>query len=87
MSEVCLPRIPMSFFLLSLGVEPSESIALHLHVAYNETPKLKEICNDDYKSVAFLHSILQEFAVVNEVTGTFHPKECGYVSHSTCKYL
>jgi len=29
------------------------------------------ICNDDYKFAAFLHSILQKFAVVNEVTYIF----------------
>ena len=31
------------------------------------------ICNNDYKFAAFLHSILQKFAV-NEVTYIFHPE-------------
>jgi len=60
-----------------LEVESSESIVLHLPVAYDKTPKLIAICNDDYKFAAFSHSILQEFVVVNEVTGMFHPEIVG----------
>jgi len=53
--------------------EPSESIALHLLVAYDETPKQMAICNDDYKFDAFSHNILQKFTIANEVTSMFHP--------------
>jgi len=35
--EVCLPRTPISFFSLSLRVDPCESVALHLSVAYDES--------------------------------------------------
>jgi len=49
--------------------ESSESITLHLPVAYDETPRQKAICNDNYKFAAFSHNILQEFTVVNEVQG------------------
>ena len=70
-SEVCLSRKLMSFFPLHLRVEPSESIALHLLVAHDETSRQIAICNDDYRFAAFSHSILQEFAVVNEVTSMF----------------
>ena len=48
----------MSFFPLSLGVEPSESIALHLFIAHDVTSRQVAICKDDYKFVAFSHSIL-----------------------------
>ena len=58
MSEVRLPRKPKSFFLLSLGVEPNEPIALCLLVAQDETSRQIAICSDDYKLVASLHSIL-----------------------------
>jgi len=47
---------------------------LHLPVAHDETSKQITICNDDYKFAAFLHNILQEFAVINEVMGIFHPE-------------
>ena len=73
-SEVCLPRTPMSFFPLSLEIEPSESVILHLSVAYDETPRLITICNDDYKFSTFSDSILHEFAVINEVTSMFNPE-------------
>ena len=56
-SEVRLPRKFMSFSL-SLGVELSESIALHLPIAHDETCRYIAICNDDYKFAAFSYSIL-----------------------------
>ena len=43
-----------------------------LHVAHDESPRQIEICNDDYKFDAFLHNILQEFAVVKKVICIFH---------------
>jgi len=43
-----------------------------LPVAHDETPKQIATCSDNYKFAAFAHSILQEFAVVNEVTCMFH---------------
>ena len=57
-SKVRLSRKPMSFFPPSLRVEPSESVALHFPVAYDETPKQIAICNDNYKFVTFSHSTL-----------------------------
>ena len=48
MSEVRLPET-MSFFLLSLEIDPSESIALHLFVAHDETSRQMAVYNDDYK--------------------------------------
>ena len=44
--------------------KPSESIALHLPVAYDETLRKITICNDDYKFVVFAHSILQKFELL-----------------------
>jgi len=58
--------------IIVLEDEPSKSIALHLPIAYNEIPRQIAICNDDYKFVAFPRSILQEFAVVNKVSGMIH---------------
>ena len=58
-SEVRLPRKLMSFYPLSLGVEPSESITLHLPIVHDETSRHVAICNDDYKFSTFLYSILQ----------------------------
>ena len=49
---------PMPDDITVLEDEPSELIALYLSVAYNETPRHIEICNDDYKFVAFSYSIL-----------------------------
>jgi len=72
MSEVRLPGKPVSLFPLSLEADPGESVALHLPVAHDETPRHIVICNDNYKFTAFSHNILQEIAVVNEVTGMFH---------------
>ena len=63
--------------------ESSESIALHLPVAYDETPRQIAICNDDYKFAAFSHSILQEFVVTNEVSGMIHP-EIVMTLHNQC---
>jgi len=40
-------------------------------------------CNDDRKCAPFSHSILQEFAVVNEVTGMIH-SEIVRTLHSQC---
>jgi len=54
--------------------EPSELIVLYLPVACDETTRKIAICNDDYKIVAFSHSILHEFIVVNEVMGIIHSK-------------
>ena len=39
MSKLRHPRRPLSFFLLYLGVDPSESVVLHLPVAHDETPR------------------------------------------------
>jgi len=61
-----------SLFSLYLEVDPRELVALHLPVAHDETPGHIASCNDDYKFVVFSYSILQEFAVVNEVTGISH---------------
>ena len=63
-SKVRPPRKPMSFFPLYLGVDPSELVALHLPIAYDETPRHIAICNDNYKFTALPYSILQEFAAV-----------------------
>ena len=45
---------------------------MNLHVVHDETPRQVAICNDDYKFAALSHNILQDFAVVNEVTGISH---------------
>ena len=47
-SEVHLLRKPMSLFSRSLGVDFSESVALHLSVAHNETLRQIAIYNDKY---------------------------------------
>ena len=47
----------MPLFTLSLGVDPSESVALRLPVADDETPREIAICND-YKFVVSPYSIL-----------------------------
>ena len=44
--------------------KPSESIALYLPVAYDETLRKITVCNDDYKFAAFSHNILQEFELL-----------------------
>ena len=80
MSEVRLPTALMSFFFLSLGVNPSKSVALHLHVAHDGTSRQITSCND-YKFVAFSYSICN-FAV-NGVTGMFHHKIM-MTLHSQC---
>ena len=65
------PRKFLSLFSLYLGVDSSESVALHLPIEHDKTPGHIAICNDDYIFDVFSHSILQGFAV-NEVTGMFH---------------
>jgi len=52
--------------------ELSESIALHLPVAYDETSIQIAICNYNYKFAEFPYSILEEFTIVNKVTGMIH---------------
>ena len=51
--------IPMPDDIIVPVDELSESIVLHLPVAYDETPRQIAICNDDYKFAAFSHNILQ----------------------------
>jgi len=73
-AEVRPPRKHMPLFP-SLKVKPNASIALHLPIAHDETPRQVAICNDDYKFVVFQHSIiLQKFTVLNEVMAMFHPE-------------
>jgi len=43
----------MSFFFISLGVDPSKSVALHLPLAHDETSRQIASYNDDYKFVDF----------------------------------
>ena len=83
--EVC-PRKFLSVFSLYLGVDSSESVALHLPIEHDKTPGHIAICNDDYKFTAFSHSILQEL-IVNEVMGMFH-SEIVVTLHvqCTCSY-
>ena len=38
-----------------------------MSITYDEIPRLIAICNDGYKFVVYPHSILQEFAVENEM--------------------
>ena len=52
-------------------VDPSKSVASHLRVAHDETPKQIAIYNDDYNLLHF-RIVSCRFAVVNEVTGIFH---------------
>jgi len=78
MSEIRFSRKPISFFPISLGVEPSELVALHLHVAHNEIPRQIVIYNDNYKFAVFLHSILYEFAVNEDCdVMTLHSQRMG----------
>ena len=62
-SDVRPPRKPLYRFVLSLGVLPSEFVALHLPEMHDETYKQITICNDDCKIIVYPHSILHEFAV------------------------
>jgi len=54
---VLLGNSYISFFVF-VGVLPSEFVALHLPEIHDETCKQITICNDDYKFVAYSHSIL-----------------------------
>jgi len=56
--DVRPPRKLIYLFFLSLGVMFSGSDVLHLPAAHNEISKQIVICNDDYKFVAYSHSIL-----------------------------
>ena len=51
--------------------DTSESDALHLPIAY-DIPRKIAICNEHYNFVAYPQSILQEFAVNNDVMVTIH---------------
>ena len=62
----------MYLFFLSLGVKPSKSGALHLPVTDDEISRQIAICNGDYKFAAYTYSILQEFAVDDEVMVMVH---------------
>jgi len=73
--DMCPPRHPTYLILPSLGVMPRVPTALHLHVAQiDEITRSIETCNDTYKFVAYLYSILQEFAVDSKVMVTNHPE-------------
>jgi len=61
-------------FVLSLGVLPSEFVALRLPEMHDETHKQITICNDDCKFAVYSHSILYEFAVKNVVMIKIHSK-------------
>jgi len=72
---VCHLKHPIYLILPSLGVMPRVPTALHLPVAHidNITRQIA-ICNDTYKFVVYLYSILQEFTVDNKVMVTSHPE-------------
>ena len=59
------------------------STVLHLHVAYDDITGHLANDNDNYKFFACPHSILQEFAVENEVMVTSQPK-IGRELHVQC---
>ena len=63
----------MSHFCFILISHPRVFIALHLPVAYVDITRQLEDDNNNYKFSACPYSILQEFAVENEVTTTSHP--------------
>ena len=58
-SDVHPLRKSIYLFVLSLGVFPSEYVALHLPEMHDETHKQITICNDDYKFAACSYSILR----------------------------
>ena len=66
---------------------PRVSTVLHLPVGYDNITKQLTNDSDNYKFSASPYSILQEFAVKNEVTVTSHP-EIGRELHvrCTCSY-
>ena len=64
-SNVRPPRKSIYLSVLSLGVLPSEFVALHLLEMHDVTYKQITICNDNYKFTAYPHSILQEFIIKN----------------------
>ena len=59
--DVRHPRKLIYLIFVSVGILSSEIVALHLSEIYDETRRQITSCNDDYKFVAFSHSILQEF--------------------------
>ena len=81
--DVRPPRKPIYLFVLSLEVLPSEFVALHLPEMHDETYKHKIICND-YKFVAYPHSILQTFTIKNVVMTTIHSERFFLGTESRC---
>jgi len=73
-SDVCPRRKLIYLCVISLEVTPSESDALYLLTTHGEISRQIAISNDDYKFVAYPHSILQKFAVKNMVIFTIHSK-------------
>jgi len=72
-SDVRPPKKKLIYlFILSLGVLPSEFVALHLPEMHDETHKQVTICNNKYKFVIYSHSILQEYIVKNVVMVVIH---------------
>ena len=71
-SDVRPPRKHMYLFVLSLGVLPSEFVALHLPGIHDEICRRITFYNKDYKFVAYPHIILQKFAVKNVLMATIH---------------
>ena len=69
---VPLEKKPIYLFVISLGLIPSELVALHFPKIHDEIQKQITICNDNYKFDAYPHNILQKIAVKNMMIVTIH---------------
>ena len=71
-SDLCPFKKLIYLFVLSLGVLPSELVALYLPEMHDENHKQIKICNDGCKFAAYPHSILQKFALKNVLMVMIH---------------
>ena len=71
-SDVVGALVEFSTPILDDIYDTSKSDALHLSFAQDGIPRQVAVCNDDYKFAVCSHSILQKFAVDNEVMVMIH---------------
>ena len=67
-----LPKKPVYPIFISVGVLPSDFVALYLLEVHDEICRQLTICNDDYKFTVYPHSTVQEFAIKNVVIVMIH---------------